>query len=128
MKLQKLIHFSKIGFVGFYYLCQSMCPIYVLNQLSTLSHSALSAVLLTFLYALLFDCFLIRPFSILCGSLLQAKLKLNGQYYLTDSDQDELHKKNLTLEELQQLGNFYETYEHPILTLIDCDTTMDEQQ
>ncbi len=38
-----------------------------------------------------------------------------------------LDKKNLKIEELQQLGDFYETYEHPILTAIDCDTTTFEE-
>lgn len=100
MKLQKCVHFTKVGFVGFYYLCQSMCPIYILNQLSTLSSPALSAVLLSFLYALLFDCFLVRPLSILCGSFLQAQLKLKSQYYLTESNSEEVNKKNLKIEEL----------------------------
>ncbi len=127
MKLQKFVHFAKIGFVSFYYLCQSMCPIYILNQLSTLSSPALSAVLLSFLYALLFDSCLVRPLSILCGSFLQAQHKLKGQYYLTESNSEELNKKNLKIEELQQLGDFYESYEHPILTAIDCDTTTFEE-
>lgn len=68
---------------------------------------------------MLFDLFLLRFISILIGSILEAKRNLKNCYYLTEahggSSSDTT--RDLIEEELNLLGEFYESYERPIVSM-----------
>ncbi len=74
--------------------------------------------LLTFLYALLLDIFFIRFIPIFFGSLIEAKNNLKNCYYLTEAHGGSPETtRDLIEDELNLIGEFYQTYDRPILTV-----------
>jgi len=74
--------------------------------------------LLTFLYALLIDIFIIRFIPIFFGSLIEAKNNLKNCYYLTEAHGGSADTtRDLIEDELNLVGEFYEDYDRPILNV-----------
>ena len=105
-----------------------MCPIYVINQLATLNQESLGIALLTYLYALLIDAFLLRLIPIFFGSLYEAKANLKNCYYLTEAHGNSSDTtRDLIEEEMNLIGEFYETYDRPIVSSADHPTSFGER-
>jgi hypothetical protein len=73
---------------------------------------------LTFLYALLIDIFFIRFIPIFFGSVLEAKRNLKNCYYLTEAHGGSTDTtRDLIEDELNLVGEFYESYDRPIVSI-----------
>jgi hypothetical protein len=88
---------------------------------------------LTFLYSLLIDVFLLRFITIVIGSIFEAKHNLKNCYYLTEAHGSSTAlssndtTRDLVEEELNLLGEFYEDYDRPIVTIDNSSSQFGER-
>lgn len=83
---------------------------------------------MNFLYSLLIDALLLRFITIIIGSIFEAKHNLKNCYYLTEAHGSSTAlgsndtTRDLVEEELNLLGEIYESYDRPIVTIDDTNT------
>jgi hypothetical protein len=85
--------------------------------------------LITYLYALLIDVLLIRLIPIFFLSIFEAKKNLKNCDYLKEADGNISDTaRDLNEEELNLIGEFYETYDLPIVSLIESSSFISKGQ